>query len=1509
MNMEHDLLEQLQVDTSGKRRRLTAEDLLRTRPKAVHFARRPEDEDEICPPLFDRSERTRAAAFTKGGNAVYSTPTQRIGAYMDFAANLKRSQLMDIISYLKTTGRKCFSIIDKSTPMQYLDTSLFHGYMKEEAEVSQQLYDPVEKEGKELEEYRKPWAEELATAVSQSQKRYLHYITREEFCPDEIALYNKQWMKQILSKLGEQLLKAAAESTIGSLYQDVVDSFALSMKRAIVNYILRSPVERKRLRISTMPRTVVASSEMIAYAGGYNIAAQSEWHSDKCCAVENVRANLLVNNVVMSALQNWFQDFRAIQLLHFKSLSLSKGPAITVTDFFELEKRYRRKVKGLFKHIWYRGAILILYKFKYLKRSGWGPGKFTLSRYIPLSPSDCTDENADSNYLDNVKGSPMDQRLGPEYAASATIDEVWSSLVLEKEELEDIRSSEAYQSYARRLKGNVDYEEDGYKLLSKEFRSELKYGAGNLMRLQMREIIERALELVKKYFKPFDTARVVKLDLNSLKEIGKMCKSGDKEVNLNELQTVLGKVLKQAHAGTVPIWRVRMEVKNGRVQFHESEDFVIFGMIELIDKVSSTFDKFLHPDFARAKFLSKKQLEEVLQLQRNKEQMFTHLNDVKELKRVEQNMYLKYCANIKIMESKKQSKMLQSVAENKVFFNKRIDRTFNIGEFMRSSSGVPGSKCANYRLHIQNTISKFYQEASQLLKLFAPFKRIISKQILVDYAAFTAKEPIVLEEYRECVGRIDKYAEIIGEVPKVLFMTMFEVDCTEVITHIKTTLNEAKLMLKDKMEETYMSKCGDILESYSKAADVLRTPMTSPGEVQFIEAFKCSLILDTASWKEDAYRASKVLFALLDADLIPSERTVLTAAKLHSWPHTLRLIAEEVDEPHRVQREQQEKLLRQRRAAFEADSSQFAKKIPVLETFREIKDCKKVMEAISVLEAQLNHLNEQRRTINEHEKLLFDFETPFDAFNKVNDEFAPYFELWKSVEAFDTRLQHWFQSRLSDLDLAEMERQLKDHARTLRRAQKFFAKKTRPAGYGVTQTFGKEVEEMQRALPVVEILTAPGLRGRHWEEVQKVLDVPFEWKNATVKNLISKGVEVHKEKLMEISDVAGKEYILEKSLEKMKKEWERQEFLVVSKDDRGLKLLSGARVEEMQQLLDEHIVTAQQIRANPFVVPVEEEASAWEDKLLNLREVLDKWIAVQLDYLYLHPIFDSEDIIKRLPEEAEKFAQVKGIWDSLIESVSTNKKAICVDKALILYLDEAQAKLEGITSNLNNYLEDKRKKFPRLYFLANDDMYDMLREVRNPRKVVVYLKKLFEGISDLVFAQNLDITGMRSREGEQVGFVRKVLPEEYHGSIEAMLLDIEREMRSSVAKEVERAFKNYTENVADWLAKGWASQAVLAVSQLVWCQKIGECFSRKALKELGSYLAVCELQLKDCVKLIRQTIPKLQQITISSLIVLYVHSNDILESLIANKVTSETSFEWISQLRYYYDSFSTVRDK
>ena len=92
-------------------------------------------------------------------------------------------------------------------------------------------------------------------------------------------------------------------------------------------------------------------------------------------------------------------------------------------------------------------------------------------------------------------------------------------------------------------------------------------------------------------------------------------------------------------------------------------------------------------------------------------------------------------------------------------------------------------------------------------------------------------------------------------------------------------------------------------------------------------------------------------------------------------------------------------------------------------------------------------------------------------------------------------------------------------------------------------------------------------------------------------------------------------------------------------------------------MLDDHILKAQTMHSSAYIKPFEEEMKEWEDKLISMQassfkstgqlvsifrqqDILDAWLRCQESWLYLEPIFNSEDIMKQMPVEGRKFNKV-----------------------------------------------------------------------------------------------------------------------------------------------------------------------------------------------------------------------------------------------------------------------------
>jgi dynein heavy chain 2, cytosolic len=97
---------------------------------------------------------------------------------------------------------------------------------------------------------------------------------------------------------------------------------------------------------------------------------------------------------------------------------------------------------------------------------------------------------------------------------------------------------------------------------------------------------------------------------------------------------------------------------------------------------------------------------------------------------------------------------------------------------------------------------------------------------------------------------------------------------------------------------------------------------------------------------------------------------------------------------------------------------------------------------------------------------------------------------------------------------------------------------------------------------------------------------------------------------------------------------------------------------------------------------------------------------------------------------------------------------------------------------LNDYLEEKRQKFSRFYFIGDEDLLEILGQSKNPTIIQLHLKKLFAGIHKVDFGKNnTEIKAMISSVGEYVPLSSAVVVQD---DVEIWLGDLEKVMRTTL---------------------------------------------------------------------------------------------------------------------------------
>jgi dynein heavy chain len=108
----------------------------------------------------------------------------------------------------------------------------------------------------------------------------------------------------------------------------------------------------------------------------------------------------------------------------------------------------------------------------------------------------------------------------------------------------------------------------------------------------------------------------------------------------------------------------------------------------------------------------------------------------------------------------------------------------------------------------------------------------------------------------------------------------------------------------------------------------------------------------------------------------------------------------------------------------------------------------------------------------------------------------------------------------------------------------------------------------------------------------------------------------------------------------------------------------------------------------------------------------------------------------------------------------------------------------------------------------------------------------------------------------------------------------------------------------EW-AEGYNAQIALLTTTIVWTEDVGRAFedlsggSETAMKECQKLI---ESRLENLIKKVRGDLHILERWKIINIITIDVHSRDVVEKFVQQKISEAESFAWLSQLKFYWEN-------
>ncbi|XP_006892348.1 PREDICTED: dynein heavy chain 12, axonemal [Elephantulus edwardii] len=793
-------------------------------------------------------------------------------------------------------------------------------------------------------------------------------------------------------------------------------------------------------------------------------------------------------------------------------------------------------------------------------------------------------------------------------------------------------------------------------------------------------------------------------------------------------------------------------------------------------------------------------------------------------------------------------------------------------------------------------------------------------------------EDHTFDEYTEFVGSFLSLASEMMLLPQWIHFPMVRLDCDDLKTGlVKKAKSLANSLLNDiasKHRKENECICSDFEAIREHALKIPETTEEMMELINFVEKARTYGVQELISRIMESKRRMNYF---LDVYLFPPEDLTLNANVL-LWPEKINPVFDENDELIEAAKLKGENELIAKREKLILEIEKQSRCMEEFTEFAELERMQQYVTDVRQLQKRIQDSEEAVQFINKEEE-LFKWElTKYPELDKLKVNIEPYQKFFNLVLKWQRTEKRWMDGGFLDLNGESMEADVDEFSREMFKTLKFFQTKQKKelqekrktarrrslmeekleeepkiANPTITMcsTVMDQIKTFKEYIPTVSILCNPGMRARHWNQMSEIVGFDLTPDSGTtLRKILKLNLTPYLDQFEVISAGASKEFSLEKAMHTMMGTWDDISFHISLYRDTGVYILSS--VDEIQTILDDQIIKTQTMRGSPFIKPFEKEMKAWEDRLIRIQETIDEWLKVQAQWLYLEPIFCSEDIMQQMPEEGRQFQMVDRHWKDIMKFCAKDPKVLAATSltGLLEKLQNCNDLLEKIMKGLNAYLEKKRLFFPRFFFLSNDEMLEILSETKDPLRVQPHLKKCFEGIAKLEFLPNLDIKAMYSSEGERVELIELISTSAARGAVEKWLIQVEDLMLRSIRDKCILIIQAYPESARqDWVRE-WPGQVVLCVSQMFWTSETQEVI-RFGTEGLRKYHKELQNQLNDIVELVRGKLSKQTRTTLGALVTIDVHARDVVLDMIELGVSCDTDFQWLAQLRYYWENENT----
>ncbi|CAD8087288.1 unnamed protein product [Paramecium sonneborni] len=619
---------------------------------------------------------------------------------------------------------------------------------------------------------------------------------------------------------------------------------------------------------------------------------------------------------------------------------------------------------------------------------------------------------------------------------------------------------------------------------------------------------------------------------------------------------------------------------------------------------------------------------------------------------------------------------------------------------------------------------------------------------------------------------------------------------------------------------------------------------------------------------------------------------------LKQWPSEIKIALVEGQRNVNLKETKFTEKLDQEKEQFIRELLILEKQVDEIKFYEDYSQVKIYAQNVMGLKEKINNYQDKVRSFNDRENLFKQPLSDYDDLIKIKQDFDPFYKIWDLAIEFDIDKQEWYQGLFIKLQYSQIERKvIQYYQKETLLLIKFFQDQSNDKALRLLSDLKKDLDKFKEVMWLIEFLNCEAIqkKPKTWDEIYATCG--FVGDDITLTQLLEHNLLQFKIQIEDISKRATYSYDIEKRLNSVVDKCKEIKIEFISNSN-------IMKIDETQILLDEQLNLVLLLKQSPYVVM--DKAQGLERKIILIQDTLENWRSTQRGYIYLQPIFQSEDIRKKLPQEKNKFDYIDRFWKQIIDNFLKDP-LVWENIENERYKQESKHcndLLDYILKGLNDYLEQKRKVFPRFFFLSDDGLLEILAQTKAPLLINKHIQKCYEGINELQFDENNEnILKIISPEKEVISLYKScnVIENEKLGNVEKWLQETDQIIIETMKITMKECSQDNDKN---WYMK-WPSQCIQTITQVKWTQSIEQALISQI--SLENILYQIKQQIKILVKFLEQkNLNIYQRIQISQIIILLVHNRSQTERLCKIEYLKESDFNWLINLRFYDEKILRV---